>query len=311
MVNGKKVLIDTDPGTDDAIALLMVLGPPELVRVDVLGITTVGGNASLARTTRNALAILEYAGHGDVPLARGAARPLRGVFAYAYSFHGPGALSTRLPDPQIGPHPESAVEFLRCKLLASLQGATLIALGPLTNVAKLLRRHPEAGHQLSGLVVMGGAVGVPGNVTPHAEFNFYSDPLAASEVLSFGVPLTLVDLGACRKASIGRNGLGPLLKAGKRGRLAGRILSSWFGRNPDRESYDLCDPLAMAVVMEPDVVTTTPGRVEVKINRAEAMGKTTPSAPLGTGLEGTEGHVQVATDVDTERFFKLFYGTLA
>ena len=315
----RKVLIDTDPGTDDAIALLMALGPalspPNGLHrqsgVDVLGITTVGGNASLARTTRNTLAVLEYAGRADVPVARGASRPLRGAFPYAYYFHGPGGLSVRLPAPQIVPCPESAVEYLRCKLLASpesacperCEGVILVALGPLTNVAKLLRRYPEVRSRLSGLVVMGGAVGVSGNVTPYAEFNFYSDPLAASVVLSSGVAVTLVDLRVCRQASIERDGLAPLLKAGRSGRLAGRILANWFRRNPDKKSYDLCDPLAMAVAMEPDILTTRRGRVEVQHSSTERLGETT--------LEGSEGDVQVASEIDTRRFFEVFYGALA
>ena len=302
-----KVLIDTDPGTDDAIALLMALnegnGSLQQAGVEVLGITTVGGNASLARTTRNTLAVLEYAGRGDVPVAKGASRPLRGAFPYAYYFHGPGGLSVRLPTPQIAPSRKSAVEFLRGKLLASPERVTLVALGPLTNVAKLLRKYPEVTSQLSGLVVMGGAVGVPGNVTPYAEFNFYSDPLAAGVVLSSGVPATLVDLRVCRQAQIKRDGLAQLLKGGRAGRLAGRILANWFGRNPDKDSYDLCDPLAMGIAMQPNILTTYRGRVEVQHSSTERLGETT--------LMGSNGNVQVASGIDTRRFFEMFHSALA
>ena len=185
----KPVLIDTDPGNDDAIALLMALSPYGSARLDVLGVTTVGGNAHLARTTRNALAILEHAGRGDVPLAKGASRPLSGTFPYGYYVHGPGGLTARLPMPRTVASGQGAVEFLRDRLMDGPEegGTTLITLGPLTNVAKLQSLQPEAGSRISRVVLMGGAVGVPGNITPHAEFNFYSDPQAASRVLSSGV----------------------------------------------------------------------------------------------------------------------------
>ena len=311
MAGGKKVLIDTDPGTDDAIALLMALGVSKQVGLDVLGITTVGGNASIAHTTRNTLAVLEYAGRGDVPVAKGASNPLEGTFPYAYYYHGKGGLSVRLPSPQIELSNEGAAEFLRRNLSVRIEdGITVVALGPLTNLAKLLMQHPEVGQNLSGLVVMGGAVAVPGNVTAHAEFNFYSDPLAAKTVLSSGLPVTLVDLAVCRQVSIRRDQVSPLLTGGKAGRLAGRILDHWFKRNPDQETYDLCDPLAMAVAIEPCILTTGQRRVEVETCSAERNGKTTSSDSTRAGPEGPNGNIQVATGVNTQRFFEVFFSTL-
>ena len=307
MTSGKAVLIDTDPGTDDAIALLMAMGAEGLDRLDLLGVTTVGGNVPLARTTRNALALLEYAGRGDIPVASGASRPLRGAFRYAHYFHGPGGLTARIPNPRNTPSPETAVELLAGKIDAhrssASDGVTLVTLGPLTNVARLIGRHPEVQRRLSEVVVMGGAVGVPGNVTPYAEFNFYSDPLAAQIVLSSGLAVTLVDLSVCRQASIGRAGLGPLLHATGPGGLAGRILTSWFRRNPGKESYDLCDPLAMAVAMAPNLLTTQRGTVDVETSPGEHLGQST--------FIGSKGNVRVPTGLDIENFFELFYRTLA
>ena len=313
MTRDQKVLIDTDPGTDDAIALLMALAPalsevegsPCQTRLEVLGITTVGGNTRLSRTTRNTLAILQYLGRADVQVAKGAPRPLKGFYPsrLGEEYHGPGGLSVRLPGGIITPDSEGAVDFLKAKLLENTERVVLVALGPLTNVARLLRRYPEVRNRLSHLVVMGGAVAVPGNVTPHAEFNFYCDPLAASVVLSAGVPVTLVDLRVCRQVSIGRDGLEPLLKGKSAAKLAGRILANWFARNPDKQRYDLCDPLAMAVAMEPDILTTRRGRVKVETRSAECLGK--------TSVEIGEGDVQVATAVDTRRFFDLFFASLA
>ena len=295
-------LIDTDPGTDDAIALLMLLGAAHRLEIDIRGITTVGGNASLARTTRNTMALLEYTGYGDVPVAKGSARPLKGRYPYAYYFHGPGGISVRLPAPGIAPVEAGAPEFLRDNLLACPDRVTLVALGPLTNLAKLLRRYPEAWERLGGLVVMGGAVDVLGNVTPYAEFNFFCDPLAADLVLSSGVEVTLVDLSVCRQVSIGRKELSPLLTGGAAARMAGRILSNWFRRKPDEEAYELCDPLAMAVAMEPGIVTTHGAEVRVETQHPDRLGLCTIGAAGGS--------VRFATGLDAERFFEVFYSAL-
>lgn len=292
-----KAIIDTDPGTDDAIALLMAIES-----MDILGITTVGGNASLARTTRNTLAILEYAGREDIPVTKGSSRPLRGAFPYAYSFHGPGGISVRLPTPRKKPCSVNAVEFTKDLLIANQEAVTLVALGPLTNIAKLLRTYPEVSNRLAKLVVMGGAVGVPGNVTPYAEFNFYSDPLAASFVLSSPVPINLVALKVCRRATINRDRLTPLLKGGKSARLTGRILTNWFKRNPGKESYELCDSLAMAVALEPELITVTQGRVEVETESPEHLGQ--------TSLVTESGTVNVSKDLDCKLFFELSFSLL-
>ncbi len=309
MAGTKRVLIDTDPGTDDAIALLMALEARRLGMVDLLGISTVGGNARLGHTTHNALAVLEYAGGEEIPVAAGASRPLKGKFPYAYQYHGPAGLSVRLPAPRSKPVSDGATEFLRHVLLAyedgpitEREGTTLVALGPLTNIAKLLQSHPLAAGPLSGLIVMGGALDVPGNVTPHAEFNFYSDPSAARVVLSSGAHVTLVDLGVCRQALIQREEVDRLLKGDRAGRLAGRILSNWFRQHPEKEGYDLCDPVAMAVALEPGILTTRNGRVHVETGCPKRLGQTT--------FEAGEGSVEVATAVDAPRFFELFYRLL-
>lgn len=199
-----KVLIDTDPGTDDALALIMALNSRDL---DVRGITTVGGNATLADTTRNALRLLEYLDAPDardpqLPVARGSARPLSGKFHYGYYFHGPAGLGVRLPAPLTRPHYLTAPEFI--SKLADDYGGELvvIALGPLTTIATALIQQPNLASSLKEIVVMGGAVEVPGNVTPRAEFNFYNDPRVADIVLSAGIPITLVPLDVCRLACL-------------------------------------------------------------------------------------------------------------
>ncbi len=286
----RKLLIDTDPGTDDLIALLMALRAPEL---EVLGVTTVGGNASLDDTTRNALRILECAGRTDVLVAAGAAHPLWASFVYAYDFHGPGGLTVKLPDPNSHAAPGSAHTFIYQALKASPGEVTLLALGPLTNVALLFREHPDAKRLLKELVVMGGAVGVPGNITAHAEFNVYNDPLAAQAVFASGAPTTLVDLRVCRQVALTRADIPRLEAGGDAAKLVARVLDGWFQLHPTRDAYELCDPLAMAALLDPTLVDTEAAEVAVDTSAAPTRGMT-------YGVR-TQGPVKVTRTVDAER----------
>ena len=298
----KRIIIDADTGTDDAIALLMALGSRGQAALKLAGITTVGGNAPLARTTRNTLALLEYIGRTEVVVARGASRPFKGSFPYALTFHGPGGISVKLPNPKTTTGLNYAVEWM-IETLSGPEPATIVALGPLTNVANLLRRYPEAAAGIQELVVMGGAVDVPGNITPYAEFNFYSDPQAAREVMMSDLPITLVDLAVCRQVVVRRGDLAEFSGSGRFGKLAGRLLKNWFDQHPDFETFDLCDPLAIAVAMDPSIITTASGMVEVEAQDPDTKGL--------TKFRSLEGKTKVARAVDTQRFFKAFYDTLA
>ena len=289
-----RVIIDTDPGVDDAIAILMALACPS---IDLEGLTAVGGNVPLARGTRNALALLEYAGRGDVPVAAGAARPYRGRYRYSYGFHSRNGLGRRLPNPVTLPVTAGASDFLAESLMASPNGLTIIALGPLTNLATLLERHPGSLEKLESLVIMGGAVDVPGNVTGNAEFNIWSDPYAADLVVS-GVPrITLVDLGACRQVSINREDAGRVKTTHRLGRLASQILTNWFARDPSRERFEFYDPLTVAAALDPQVMTTRKMGLRVEWEDEELLGATLP--------EGNNPPVSVSEQVDSGRFFHL------
>ena len=181
----KPVLIDCDPGSDDALAILAALNSPDL---DVVGLTTVGGNATIDDTTRNALAILEIGGRAEVPVWRGAGRPLVGEFRFGYDYHGEAGVGIRLEAPATREQPEPAVDAIARTVLDRPGELTLIALGPLTNVAQALRREPKLADEVAEIIVMGGAVEAPGNVTGHAEFNIYNDPAAAGVVFDSGSP---------------------------------------------------------------------------------------------------------------------------
>ena len=281
----KKVVIDTDPGTDDAIALMMTLGSPGL---DILGLTTVGGNAPLAQTTRNTLRILEYIGRPDMRVFRGSARPLRGRFHYAHYFHGPGGLTVRLPLPTTRPEPRRAAEFIVEQARALRGGFSAIALGPLTNLARAIGKDPRLVDRIDEIVVMGGAVEVPGNVTAHAEFNIYNDPAAAEIVFSSGIPIKLVGLDVCDRVFVQREDAW-LCQGSRAGALVQRILDGWFATHPEQDRYSLCDPLAVVAALRPELFSFRRATVRVEVRDPDRFGKT--DAVYGTG------NVQIAIGV--------------
>lgn len=243
------VVIDTDPGVDDAIALLMALSWP---KVDVVGLTTTAGNVPIGPATRNALAILESAGRSDIPVSRGATRPIRGRFAYSLDVHSPEGLTYPLPAPATPTHGLGAVDFLSTALRANSGALTVIALGPLTNLARLYRKSPTVLSLARHVFVMGGAVGTSGNVTPHAEFNFYSDPTAARLVLESGIPITLVDIAPCRRVFLTKDDVEDARPATPAGILAQKILAGWFSQDATRERFYMYDPLTLVASADTD-----------------------------------------------------------
>ncbi len=245
------VVIDTDPGVDDAIALLMALSCPQL---DVVGLTTTAGNVPIGPATRNALALLENVSRTDIPVARGAARPMRGRFAYARHVHSAEGLTHPLPPPTSRTSDTGAVRFLAQTLRANPGRVTVIALGPLTNLARLHRDHPTALPLAKRVLVMGGAVQTPGNVTPSAEFNFYSDPTAARLVIESGIPLTLIDMAPCRQVFLTRADVEAARPSTSAGILAQQLLAGWFGQDPTRERFHMYDPLTLVAAVNPDAI---------------------------------------------------------
>ena len=296
------LIIDTDPGVDDAIAILMALAS---TTYNLLGLTVVGGNVPLARGARNALAILDRVRRGEVPVCPGSSRPLTGRFGYSAAFHGKSGLTRRLPDPQTQPSTESAAGFLTRNIHGSPGGVSLVALGPLTNLARLLRSPRAAGGgaapnplaPVASLTVMGGAVKCPGNVTPYAEFNFHSDPLAAHRVLNCGVPITLVDLAACRQVALNKNQVHKLRADTLLGNLAIEFLKGWFKRDPNREIFQFYDPLALAAALDPELVATRQVGLAVEHSNPARWGQ--------SSITAEPGDIALVTEVDREGFFTL------
>lgn len=193
------IIIDCDPGHDDAIALILALASPKL---NVLAVTTSAGNQTPDKTLRNALRILTLLGRHDIPVAGGAPKPLLRELIIADNVHGESGLDgPALPEPGFAPQALTAVELMAKTLRASIEPVTLVPTGPLTNIALLLSAHPELKAKIARIVLMGGSAG-PGNWTPAAEFNIYVDPEAAEIVFGAGVPITMCGLDVTHAAQV-------------------------------------------------------------------------------------------------------------
>ena len=296
------ILIDCDPGHDDAIAILLALASPE---VELVGITTVFGNQTLEKTTTNALRVLELAGRPDVPVAAGADRPLRRPLAVADHVHGESGLDGPvLPPPRAEPRREHAVDFLAERIAP---GVVLVPTGPLTNVALLLDRHPEA--RPDRIVLMGGAIG-PGNITPSAEFNVWADPDAAARVFSSGLDVTMVGLDVTHRALFDSARAERLRAAGRVGRTVAELLDFYGRFHRERYGWDgspIHDAVAVAHVVRPGLLELVERRVSVVTVPDEARGATVVES-LAPG-EAPPAHV--AVDIEAERFLDLLEQRIA
>jgi purine nucleosidase/pyrimidine-specific ribonucleoside hydrolase len=296
------VLLDCDPGHDDAIALLLALGSDEL---ELRGVTTVAGNQTLEKTTANAIRVLELAGRAEIPVAAGAARPLVREPRVAADVHGETGLDgPDLPPPQAEPSPQHAVDFLAERMA----GATLVATGPLTNVALLLARHPEA--KPERIVLMGGAI-AEGNVTPAAEFNIWADPEAAHRVFTSGLDVTMVGLDVTHRALVTPAHAGQLREAGRIGTVVAELLEFYGGFHRAVYGWDgspIHDAVAVAHVIDPEPLEVERLNVRIDTESELCRGRTVVDLWRRTGLEP---NANVAVGIDSERFVDLLLQRLA
>jgi purine nucleosidase len=293
-----RILLDCDPGHDDAIALLLALASPEL---ELLGVTTVAGNQTLDKTTANAIRVLEFAGRADIPVAAGAERPLvREQYVASYVHGETGLDGPDLPPPQSAPLDQHAVDFLADRIREHGGAVTLVPTGPLTNIALLLALHPDA--RPERIVLMGGAV-AEGNVTPAAEFNIWADPEAAARVFGSGIEPTMVGLDVTHKA---------LFTSAHVGRLAGRIggmvseLLRFYGEfHKQVYNFDgspIHDAVAVAHVIRDDLVKTEHVNTEIDVESELCRGRTVVDVWRRSGRE-PNSHVGV--DIDADGFLEL------
>ncbi|MGD2201104.1 MAG: nucleoside hydrolase [Candidatus Bathyarchaeota archaeon] len=309
----RQIIIDTDPGIDDALALLLAFSSPE---VKVHGLTTVTGNVSLQQGSENALKILEFIGVNGIPVAPGASKPLCRSNRDASSIHGKTGLgATRLPDPKGSLDHRTAVELITEKADELGQDLTLVAIGPLTNVAEAIQESPGIVEGVAGLVMMGGAYNLTryghGNVTPVAEFNVWHDPEAAKIVFNSGIPMTAVGLDVTTDPSnrLSRERYEEIEGLGTR--RATLVADLCRGIVERYGGISLHDPLAIATLINPTLVKTERVRVEVETRGELTRGMTVVDRrryhQTGRGDTG----VEVCVSVDGERFHRLFFDRVA
>lgn len=300
-----RILIDTDPGIDDALALFLALASPEL---QVEAITTVYGNVSVEQSTRNALTLLELAGRVDIPVGQGCASPLisqRIDAGGAYGQNGLGELM--LPQPQIRPVSEHAVDVIIKKVMAAPGEITLVALGPLTNLAIALRLEPALAHTVREVVMMGGALSVPGNVTPCAELNILADAHAAQVVLHAGWPIRQVPLDVTERALLKQSQAHELATTGSAITACIKEMVDYYcGGASQAGLFHMHDPLCLASVVRPDLLTWQRAFVEVELASRLTLGETIASFEAPGRTLPAPSNVLAAVDVNVDDFLQFY-----
>jgi pyrimidine-specific ribonucleoside hydrolase len=301
------IILDTDPGHDDAIALLLALASPEL---EILGITTVSGNQTLEKTTANALKILEFVERTDVPVHAGAPRPLvREQWAAAYVHGESGLDGPDLPDPKTEPGKGHAIDFIAAQV-EEHDGVVLVPLGPLTNIGLLLAKYPGIESRIARVVLMGGAI-AEGNVTPAAEFNVWADPEAAHRVFTSGIDVTMVGLDVTHKALLLPEKVDELRRTGRVGSLVAKLYDFYHERHVRMYGWEgspVHDALAVAHVIRDDFVETEQRHVQVDIGPEPGRGRTYVDLWKRTG---NEPNAHVGVDVDGSGFIQFLVQGLA
>jgi inosine-uridine nucleoside N-ribohydrolase len=299
------VIIDCDPGHDDAMALLLALASPEL---EISAVTAVAGNQTLDKVTANAIRVLDVVNAQHIPVAAGADRALIHPSRVASEVHGETGLDgPDLPPPSRAPEPIHAVELIARTLRA--RPHTLIAVGPLTNVALLLALHPELTDRIERIVVMGGAIG-QGNVTPSAEFNIWCDPEAAHRVLESGIDVTMVGLDVTHRAMLSAARADALRDTGYAGSVVADLHKFYRRFHTEVYGHDdtpVHDALAVAHVIKPDVITTERLPTEIDVTHGPCRGRTVVDRLRRTGRQP---NAAVAVDVDAEGFIELLCGRI-
>jgi inosine-uridine nucleoside N-ribohydrolase len=311
---GRRVIIDCDPGHDDAVAILLAAK-----HLDVAGITTVAGNQTLENVTSNALKVLELGGLKHITVAKGCAQPLLKEPRHAAAVHGETGLDGySLPSPSLQLHASRAVEFIIDTVMSG-EGITLVPVGPLTNIAVALRLEPRLAGRVEGISLMGGST-TGGNVTAAAEFNIWFDPEAADVVFRSGVPITMCGLNLTHQASVGDGELARIRAIGNRVSEAIAALLTFYragtaGVSGKPLAY-LHDPCAVAVLIDPSLFEFEEMHVAVELRGTHTAGMTVcdrrfagPAARRAVGAP--EPNARVATRIDQPRFMDLLCETLA
>lgn len=308
----RKIIIDTDPGQDDALAILLALASPE--DIDVLGIVAVAGNVPLSLTARNIRVICELAGRRDVPCFAGSDRPLERPLVTAEHVHGKTGLDgADLPEPAMPLDPRHGVDFIIDTLRAQDPGTvTLCPLGPLTNIAAAFRRAPDIVARVQEIVLMGGAYFEVGNITPAAEFNIFADPEAAETVVKSGARITMIPLDLTHKALTSKARIAAFRNMGTR---VGTAVAGWldFFERFDVQKYGseggpLHDPCVIAFLLDPQLFAGRFINVEIETRSPLTLGMTVAD---WWGVTDRPRNVMFLKDIHTEGFYSLLTERIA
>lgn len=303
------IIVDCDPGHDDAIALFLALSSPE-IRVEA--VTTVAGNQTLEKTTHNARQVLTVAGRRDLPVASGCQRPLVGDLETAGSVHGESGLDgPELPPPEAPLEERHGVDVLIDTIEHSSEPVTLVPVGPLTNVANALSLRPDLTEHLDEIVLMGGSL-EEGNVTPAAEFNVFADPEAAAIVFDAAVPVTMVGLTVTHRARLAAERFEVLRTMDNRvGPLVAELLDFYAAFHRDQYGWDavpIHDACAVAHVIDDTILDTEPMPVAIETDGTHTRGATVCDR---WGVTGRDPNARVAVDIDTDGFHAMLFDAIA
>jgi purine nucleosidase len=300
-----RIIIDTDPGVDDALAFLLALASPE-IKLEAL--TTTQGNVTLEKATSNALSVLElaHASH-NIPVARGSLLPLVEPLRASAVVHGESGIgNAKLPAPRANPVPQHAVDFLIERVLSEPGEISIFPIGPLTNIAMAIRKEPRFAGAVKELVIMGGAILEYGNITPQAEFNIYVDPHAAHIVFHSGIPITLIPLDVTHKCLFKQEHMDRLMNIDSPiSRFIRDAVEVYldFSIRLGYQGSSLHDPLTLATIIAPELLSLKEYYVDVDISGGVSMGKTFADIP---NVLKKQANMKVAMNVRGEDFVELF-----
>ena len=305
-MGAQKIIIDTDPGQDDAVAILLALASPE--EIEVLGITAVAGNVPLSLTEKNARIVCELAGRPDIPVYAGCDRPLKRKLVTAEHVHGKTGLDgPELPEPKIKLHEKHGVDFIIDTILQEPENSiSLCPLGPLTNIASAILKQPKIVSRIKKIVLMGGAYFEVGNITPAAEFNIFVDPDAAKIVFEAGIEMVVMPLDVTHKALVTekRNEAFRQLKSPVG--IAVAEMTDFFERF-DKEKYGssgapLHDPCVTAYLIDPKIFSGKTINVEIETKSELTLGMTVAD---WWGVTDRKANTFFVGDLDSDKFFSL------
>jgi purine nucleosidase len=300
----KRIIIDTDPGVDDALAFLLALASPE---IQLEALTTTQGNVTLEKATRNGLSVLELAHASHIPVASGSVVPLVQPLRASAHVHGESGLgNSQLPEPQTRPVPQHVVDYLIGRVLAEPGEISIFPIGPLTNIAMAIRKEPRFAGAVKELVIMGGAILEHGNITPQAEFNIFVDPHAAHIVFHSGIPITLIPLDVTHKCMLLQEHVDRLMQIPSPiSRFIRDVIEVYLKYSADvgHAGCVLHDPLTLATIIAPELLTLREYFVDVDISGGVSMGKTFADI---LNVNKRPANMKVAMSVRGKDFIELF-----